>query len=125
MYILALEGNLRKAAGVCREWVAPSTTEEGSVAGEGGNPPFTPCSMSVGKVHTPNECLRNLNTQAALSASLPQGDETQKSINPTFTVVVTQPSSPVGHQLLYVIPAAGITRSLCLTVYVPGHRARD
>lgn len=47
--------------------------------------------------------------RAAPSASLPRGDEVQKSINPTFTVVVYQPSSPAGRQLLYVIPAAGIT----------------
>lgn len=63
--------------------------------------------------------------RTAPSASLPQGDETQKSAHPTFTVVVTQPSSSVGHQLLYVIPAAGIARSSCSRAYVPGLCERD
>lgn len=52
MYVPALEGNLRKTGGVCREWVTPSTTEESSVAGGGGMPPshHVPCLQATKQV---------------------------------------------------------------------------
>lgn len=63
--------------------------------------------------------------RAVPSASPPQGEEMQNSINPTFTVAVTRPSSPGGQQFLYVIPAAGITRSSCSKSHIPGHCVRS
>lgn len=113
----ALEGNLRKAAGS-----GSHPALEGRAAGKS---PFTPRATSVGTPHHQTRARETATHRAAPSASLPQGDETQKSVNPTFTAVVVQPSSPAGHRLPCVIPGAGIARSLCSRADVPGHRVRD
>lgn len=123
MYVSALEGNLRKAVGVYRNESQPGPQNR-TVFLEREEIPSSHVPHLWARCTHQARTRETLTDRAASSASASGREEMQKSINPTFTVAIRQPSSPGGQWFLSGIPAAGITRSSCSKSHIPGHHVK-